>query len=116
MTKVEEFDVKFGYLVINGEYYEGSQSKTGSPTLKRLDKKVIENKISKARKIAKKLKNSLDREKVITEAVMLISDKDVNKLHKMLFEGGRNFKPKTREHHCVDMKVGNFVLPIVGGR
>jgi len=43
---------------------------------------------------------------------MKIQLKDIKKLYKNLFESKRKYKPKTREHHCVDMKIGNFILPI----
>jgi hypothetical protein len=43
---------------------------------------------------------------------MNLEEKDFDKLYKSL-TSGKNYKPKTREHRCVDLKVGNFVLPII---
>ena len=63
--------------------------------------------------IAKELKNSLDREKVLLESIMKLDETEIETLHNVVFNKKRKAKPKTREHHCVDMKIGNFVLPIV---
>ncbi len=103
---------KYGHLVINGKYYE-EKSKDGKPVFV----KVGIQKIKKAEKmvgeIVDELKDSLDREKVLHESIMKIPMDDLEKLHNTVFNAKRKVKPKTREHHCVDMKVGNFILPIV---
>ena len=64
-------------------------------------------------KIANKLKSSLDREKILFESVMKLDEKELQTLHNVLFNSKKKVKPKTRADHCVDMKVGNFILPIV---
>ncbi len=66
-----------------------------------------------AKEIAEKIKDSLDREKVIRESVMKLPISELESLHNTVFNTKRKAKAKTREHHCVDMKVGNFILPIV---
>ena len=43
---------------------------------------------------------------------MKFTNSDLDKLDKMLF-GEKKYTVKTREHRCVDMKVGNFIIPIV---
>jgi len=109
-TKVEK---KYGYLVVNGKYYE-IESERGVPKTKLISKTVINDRLKKAKQIAKKLKTSLDAEKVLTESLMInFNEKDLNNLHSQLFHSKRKYIAKTREHHCVDMIVGNTVIPIV---
>jgi len=103
---------KFGYHLIDGKYYEET-SVGGIPTFKKVSEKEIDKLDMLADKIAEKLKDNLDTKMVLKESVMALFKKDINKLHKMLFKSKRKYKAETREHHCVDMKIGNFVLVIV---
>ena len=105
-------EYKYGYALINGDYYEYG-SKDGKTILKQVDRDKVERKIKKCDKIAKELKKNLDSHKVLMESIMKFSNKDLDKLHKMLFEDKKDYTVKTREHRCVDMKVGNFIIPIV---
>jgi hypothetical protein len=101
-------------LVINGEYYKVTFNKLGRPIFLKGNQKKIKEKMSKAKLMAKKLKYDLDGEKVLTEALLTnFDDKSFEKLYLQLFKSKRIYKPKTREHHCVDMKVGNTIIPIV---
>ena len=104
-----KFEKEYGYLKAKGKYYQMNQ-KNGKFTFK--EDKEAKIKISKAKEIAKKLKDALDREAVLMESIMTLEDKDFEVLYKML-KSGRKYKPKTRRHHCVDMKIGRFVLPLV---
>ena len=104
-----KFDKEYGYLKAKGKYYQMTQ-KDGKFAFR--EDKEAKNKISKAKEIAKKLKDSLDREAVLMESIMLLENKDFEVLYKML-KSGRKYKPKTRKHYCVDMKVGKFVLPLI---
>ena len=104
-------ECKHHYIIINGKYYEPTFDKMKKPILKEIPD--AEKRISKAKEMAKILEESLDKEKVLTEAVMKLDDKEFDNLYKSL-KSGRKYKPKTREGHCVDMRIGNFVLPIVG--
>jgi len=114
MEKLKEIDIeiKFGYAIIKGEYYEWS-SKSGKPYLKLVDKQKVEKKIEMTKKIADKLKDNLDAHKVLTESIVKLPSSDLKKLYHMLFEVKKKYKVITREHHCVDMKIGNYILPIV---
>lgn len=104
----------YNYLVINKEYYSVEMNKNGSPEFKKVNKKEVEQKIKKAKEIAHALKDGIDGEKILTETLMInLQDKDFERLYKQTFQTKRKYKPKTREHHCVDMKVGNFIIPIV---
>ena len=44
---------------------------------------------------------------------MRIPLKDIDKLYVMLFVDKKKRTIKTRKHHCVDVKIGGFILPIV---
>ncbi len=103
---------KYGMLIINGEYYE-STTKDGKPIFKPVSKARVNKAEKMAKEIAEKIKDSLDREKVIREAIMKLEIPELEALHNTVFNAKRKAKAKTREHHCVDMKVGNFILPIV---
>mgnify|MGYP001575063548 CR=1 FL=1 len=105
----EKIEKRFGYLFVNGKYYD-LISKEGKPIFTE-DKNAI-NKINKAKEMAKKLEHALNKEAVLTESLMKLEKQDFEILYKSL-KSNRKFKPKTRVHHCVDMKIGNFVLPIV---
>jgi len=105
---------RYGFLVIDGEYYQVDNNKQGAMVAIPQNKTHVMIKIERAKQMATKLRFSLDAEKVLTEALMInFTDKDFDKLYKQLFESKINYKPKTRVHHCVDMKVGNTIIPIV---
>jgi len=104
---------KYGLFIINGKYYEFS-SKDGSLILKPVNTEKMETKIRKVKLIAKKLKDQVDGEKILTESLMTrLSDSEVDKLEKLVFHKERKYTVKTREHHCVDMKVGNMIIPLI---
>jgi len=94
MSKVNGEDIKkeYGYLKIGNQYFEMKSSKDGRWNPKEVGKKKLSAKIKKAKKMATTLQKGVDTKK---------------------YHSKRKYKPKTREHACVDMKVGNFILPIV---
>lgn len=100
------------YLVIGGEYYAISHI-DGKPDFTKISKKTIEKIEKKVDKIAEELKRNLDSKAVLKEAIFNLEEKEIDKLYNSVFKSKQKYKPKTREHHCVDMKIGNFVLPIV---
>lgn len=102
---------KYNYIIADGNYYVFT-SKNGRPILKRINKKLVKAQESLAKELAKKLKDGLDREAVLTEIFMTKYEmKDLTKLAESVLK--KKYKPKTRRHHCVDMKVGNHIIPIV---
>jgi len=105
---------KYKYIVVDGEYYEWG-SEDGKPILKKVSKAKIKGMEKICEKIAHKIKEGLNAEVLLKEILMTnLSEKDLKKLHKLLFESKRKYKPKTREHHCVDMTVGRFIIPLAG--
>lgn len=103
----------FEYYKIDGKYYEDG-AKDGKPTFIRVPKKKVDAQLKMAKELAKKLKDSLDAEKVLTEIFMAKYDKqNLDKLYKIVFKSKKKYKPKTRKGYCVDMKVGNHIIPII---
>jgi len=104
---------KFEYLKVKGKYYEFS-ARDGKTVLIEVPKKKVDEQLKMAKELAKKLKADLDTEKVLTEIFMTKYDKkNLDKLYKLVFKSKQKYKPITRDAHCVDMKIGNHIIPIV---
>jgi hypothetical protein len=109
--KKAEFNYEHGLIKVKNKYYEVfSDCRKGKLVFEEV--KDAKEKIKMSKKIAKLLEDSLDREKVLTEATMKMRMTDVKKLYAML-TSGKEYTKVTREHRCVDMKIGNFILPII---
>lgn len=103
----------FDYYKHNGKYYEAS-AKDGKPTFIEIPKKKVDDQLNMAKELAKKLKGNLDAEKVLVEVFMTRYDKEnLENLYKTIFKSKKKYKPKTREGYCVDIKVGNHIIPII---
>lgn len=103
----------FGYFKIKGKYYEQS-TKDGKPTFVEVSKKKVDDQLKMAKKLAKELKGNLDAEKILIEIFMARYDKEnLAKLYQTVFKSKKKYKPKTREGYCVDMKIGNHIIPII---
>lgn len=113
-TIKEKIVMEYGYLKIGDKYYEAETIKEyGRPGYILVDNKKVEKRLQLYKEIAEKLKNSLDAEAVIMEALGKIGDDEyIERLHNALYNEKRKIKPKTRRHHCVDLKVGKMILPI----
>jgi hypothetical protein len=106
---------KYGYIKLGNKYYEG-KTKLGKPIMVEISIKKIREREQKAEKIAEALKNRVDAKKILMENLMTrLTPKDLDKLEKIVFSKKRKYKAKVRAHHCVDMTIGNFILPLVGG-
>jgi|26BtaG_2_1085354.scaffolds.fasta_scaffold03387_6 hypothetical protein len=114
MSKIKlneiEFEKRYDYIYMNGKYYE-MKGNAGRGKFEFVEVKDVQERIDKAEEIAEVLVKSLDGKKVLLGSIMKLPKRDMDKLYKNAVE--RGFKTKTREHECVDMKIGNFVLPIV---
>lgn len=107
------FEKRYNYLYSNGKYYEW-RDKNGKPFLKRVDKRKVLDQEKLAKELAKKLKEHLDGEKVLTEIFMTrYGAKDLIKLACLVMK--KKYKPRTRRHYCVDMKIGRHTIPIIDG-
>ena len=110
---IESIEKRYGYIYIDGDYYEGT-TKDGKPVFKKQPRKKVEERIKMAKDIAVAIQDSLDPVAVLTESIMRFEEKkDIDHLHNIVFNSKKKFKAKTRTHHCVDMKVGNFIIPVV---
>ncbi len=111
--KLLGIEKEFEYLKIKGKYYEFS-ARDGKPVLIEVSKKKVDGQLKMAKELAKKLKSNLDAEKILTEIFMTKYDKkNLDKLYKLVFKSKQTYKPKTREGYCVDLKIGNHIIPII---
>lgn len=105
---------EYGYAVLDGKYFAEKINTDGRTILEEIDKKVAIKKFNLLKEIAEKLKDSLDREAVLMEAMSILDEEYLIQIHNALYNSKRKIKPITRKHHCVDMKVGKLIIPIVG--
>lgn len=110
--KKQEIIREYGYLKIDNKYFEPKQV-DGHTSYVEVSPEKAKKRLDMITKIAKTLKDNLDKEAVLKEAVSRLDDDAIAVLYTSLFNNLKKLKPKTREHHCVDMKIGNFILPIV---
>jgi len=115
LTPEEVFGDKkyFDYHFVNGKYYQ-LESRDGQPAFVEISTKEVEAHKKMADELVKELKSSLDKEKVLLEVFMSRYDKKhLEELYKTVFKSKKKYKAKTREDYCVDMKVGNHIIPII---
>lgn len=112
MVKKNELVREYGYLKVGGKYYKFNEGKDYTSYIE-VSPIEVKKKISIAKEIAEKLKNSLDREAVLMESLTKLDLTYLEHIHNSLYNSKRTVKPKTRAHHCVDIKVGNLVVPII---
>ncbi len=114
-SETELFGIErvFEYFKFKGKYYKPSSS-DGKLSFVEMTKKEFDDQLKMAKDLAKHLKNNLDAEKVLVEIFMTrYEKKSLEKLYNYTINTKRKYKAKTREGHCVDMKVGNHIVPIV---
>ena len=76
-------------------------------------KEEFENRVKLLKKIAEKLKDSLDKEAVLIEALSKLDDEYLERIWGSLNNPIKKIKPRTRKHYCVDMRVGKITIPII---
>ena len=110
--KKSEITREYEFLKVDGRYFK---PETDGDQLKYIEvsEKEYKNKVVLVKKIANKIKDSLDREKVMTEALSKLEEEYLEQIWGALNHPTKNIKAKTREHHCVDMKVGKMIIPII---
>jgi len=108
-----KIEKKWNYLVIDGKYFD-IDYEDGKPIFKEVEKKKINQKLRKVEEIIKELKKGVDVEAILEEKLMSDwNDKILDKLYNLLFKSKKKYKPRTRRGHCVDMKVGRMIIPLV---
>ena len=110
--KKQQIEKEYGFAKL-GERYFKEKVVDGKLVLEEITKKTADKKIKLLREIADKLKGNLDKEAVLMEALCHLEDDYLDMLHNSLYNSKRKIKPVTRRHHCVDMKVGKLIIPIV---
>ncbi len=110
--KKEVIERKYGYLMVDGKYYE-LNTEGNVTSFVEVNKKKVEKKLKLMQEISDKLKESLDKEAVLMEALSNLDEEYLEMVHNNLYNSKRKAKPITRKHHCVDMKVGKLIIPIV---
>jgi hypothetical protein len=100
------------YVDIDGTIYKRKE-KDHHLTYVETDKKKVEQLDKKADEIVEKLKGNVDVGAILKEAIRKLSPRDVEKLYKIMFSSKKQYKPITRNEHCADIKIGNFILPVV---
>jgi hypothetical protein len=108
---IEDIVMKHGHMFHEGKYYAIDMER-GKPKIKDITDKV-EKQLALADEISEKLYKKVDSKKIMTEALMKLEPEEIQTLYIMLFKDKKQYKVKTREHHCCDVKVGNFILPII---
>lgn len=111
--KKSEITKEFGYLKVDGIYYELNEKVSDRVSYVQVDKKKVEEKISLAKEITEKLKECLNKEAVLMESLTKLPVSYLEQIHNSLYNSKRKIKPKTRSQHCVDMKIGKMILPII---
>jgi len=111
--KKEKSDItqEYGFLKVGNKYYKPSPDGERL-NYKEVTKKQFDNQVKLLKQIANKLKDSLDRELVLIEALSKLDDDILEKIWGKLNLPNPQ-KAKTRKHHCVDMKIGGVIIPIV---
>ncbi len=110
--KSEEIRKHYGYLIVDGKYFKANIDGSET-TFKQVKESEVKKKIKLMEDISEKLKDSLDKEAVLMEALSNLEEEYLEMIHDSLHNSKRKVKPVTRKHHCVDMKVGKMIIPIV---
>lgn len=100
MEKEKKMEYRYGYLVIDGIYYE-NKMKDGNTTLKKVPEKRLNKEIKTAEEITEKLKDNANVRAILMEAIMKLEKKEMEKLHNMLHNSKKRYVPKTRKDHVL---------------
>lgn len=103
---------EYEFLKVDGKYFKPVKE---GEALKYVEASETEfnNRVKLLKNIAAKLKDSLDREAVLAEALSKLEDEYLESIWGALNNPARKPNVTTRRHHCVDMKIGKLVVPIV---
>lgn len=111
--KKSEITLEFGYLKVDGRYFELDEKTPERARYIEVSNNKVKAKIKLLSEIAEKLKENLDANAVLMEALSKLPEEYLTNIHNAVYNSKKKVKPKTRKHHCVDMKVGKMVIPII---
>jgi len=111
-----EITREYGFLKVDGKHFKlNPNPKSGRVSYVEITENEFEEKKKLMKEITDRLKESLDKEAVLMEALSKLETEYLEHLHNALYNSKRIIKPKTRKHHCVDMTIGKMIVPIVDG-
>lgn len=114
MKGKKEIEKEYGFWIIDGKHYQAlPERKDGKAVLVEVSEKEVERKIKKLKELAERLKENLDKEVVMIEALSKLDDDALEQIHNVVFNIKKKIKIKTRKHYCVDMKVGKYIIPLI---
>ena len=94
----KEIVKEFGYFIIDGKYYETAPDKLdGKAVLIRVSDKIIKARKKKLQELTTALKEKLDQEAVMMEALSKLDKYALEQLHHIVFNSKRKSKVKTRK-------------------
>jgi IS30 family transposase len=108
----ETIEREYGFLKIGNKYYEQQDAKEKISFVE-VSKGKVKKKIKLLKEITEKLKDNLDKEAVLMEALSKIDSPSLEIIHSTVYNSKRKVKIETRKHYCVDMRVGKITIPIV---
>ena len=100
------------FVDIDGIIYKRTE-KDHHLTYVEIDKNKVELLDKKNNEIVEKLKGNVDVGEILREAIRKLPPKDVERLYNLTVNAKKKYKPVTRGEHCADIKIGNFILPVV---
>jgi IS30 family transposase len=109
---VKEIEREYGFLKIGNKYFEQRQEQQRVSFVE-VSKVRVKKKIKLLKEITERLKDTLDKEAVLMEALSKIDSNELELIHSAVYNAKRKVKMQTRRHYCVDMRVGRFTIPIV---
>ena len=109
--KKSEITREYEFLKVDNRYFKPVPDGEKLQYIE-VNKKEFEGKVALVKKIANKLKDSLDREAVLGEALSKLDNEYLEQIWGSLNSPTKH-KVRTRRHHCVDMKVGRLIIPLI---
>lgn len=114
MINKKEILKEYGFWIIEGKHYECQlEKKDGKAVLVEVSEREVKRRMRLIKDLAVKLKEKLDNEAVMMEALSKLTKQELEHIHNVVFNIKRKTKIRTRKAYCVDMKVGNNIIPIV---
>ena len=111
MKKTKQIRKEYGYLIVDGKYYSTDTEANGRAAFREVPKEKVKKRLELLKEISNHLKKGLNKEAVLMESLSKLDDKYLLHITKNLCK--KKCKIKTRRHHCVDMTIGNIIVPIV---
>lgn len=110
--KKSEVTREYEYLKVGEKYFRPDREGEKLHYIE-CTQKEFEDRVGLLKNIAAKMKDGLDREAVLVEALSKLDDEYLEMLWGKLSNPIKKPAIRTRKHHCVDMRVGNLTVPIV---